>query len=313
MSFWSLHFRCLYRVSFWAQARFTLIFLHHFYLKSLQGKYFLYTTAICQVFLSGCGSLFQTYQTLQRPHRGKIWGKKKQKTHPQITDCLCRGGISIFLCMEKETILFSNALKSRRYACGQFWVFESLMRQSLSATCAPVWFNKAQTNIELFFFFAPATLRFVSLGLSFVHKVAHVVFWLNCTNNFACGPLTVLILPNFLRGWRRMAKKNVSPFDAYCQIGSLEYNNWYIAPEELWLASVLFGNYPPRNVAFADSASLYFHPTANPHRPQRLGVRPGLRPGEAVAAQWLSGRHAEGVERRQLHSHRRSQRTRQPY
>lgn len=152
MSFWSLHFRCLYRVSFWAQARFTLIFLHHFYLKSLQGRYFLYTTAICQVFLSGCGSLFQTYQTLQRPHRGKIGGKKKKKTHPQITDCLCRGGISIFLCMEKETILFSNALKSRRYACGQFWVFESLMRQSLSATCAPVWFNKAQTNIELFFF-----------------------------------------------------------------------------------------------------------------------------------------------------------------
>lgn len=53
------------------------------------------------------------------------------------------------------------------------------------------------------------------------------------------------------------------------------------------------------------SLCLYF--TANPQRPQGLGVRSGIRPGPAHAAERLSGRHAEGVERRQLHPHRRGQ------
>lgn len=53
--------------------------------------------------------------------------------------------------------------------------------------------------------------------------------------------------------------------------------------------------------------------TANPQRPQGLGVCSGLRPGPAHAAERLPGRHAEGVERRQLHPHRRGQRSRQPH
>lgn len=52
---------------------------------------------------------------------------------------------------------------------------------------------------------------------------------------------------------------------------------------------------------------------ANPQRPQGLGVRAGLRPGAAHAAERLPRRHAEGVERGQLHPHRRGQRSRQPH
>lgn len=52
---------------------------------------------------------------------------------------------------------------------------------------------------------------------------------------------------------------------------------------------------------------------ANPQRPQGLGVRAGLRPGAAHAAERLPRRHAQGVERGQLHPHRRGQRSRQPH
>lgn len=52
---------------------------------------------------------------------------------------------------------------------------------------------------------------------------------------------------------------------------------------------------------------------ANPQRPQGLGVCAGVRPGAAHAAERLSGRHAEGVECRQLHPHRRGQGSRQSH
>ena len=55
--------------------------------------------------------------------------------------------------------------------------------------------------------------------------------------------------------------------------------------------------------------SLFSSPTANPQRPQGLGVCPGVCARSPHAAQRLPGGHAEGVERGELHPYRRGQRS----
>lgn len=52
---------------------------------------------------------------------------------------------------------------------------------------------------------------------------------------------------------------------------------------------------------------------ANPHGTQGLGMRPGLRSGPPHAAERLPCGRCQGLERGQLHTHRRDQRPRQPH